>query len=127
MIRVNLPYPAKILWPNGRTRNYHAKAAEVKKHRGWADTAALAALPVCHPQVFAGDHKLPVHIAVTGKPGGPFPDQDGVVASAKSYLDGIADRIGVNDRRFMAPTVEFIGRSKTGGFTITIGGPNGQA
>lgn len=117
---VDLPFPAKALWPNGRA-HYHAKARAVKDHRAWANTATIAALPVCHPAVFAGEHILPVHIAVTAKPGGPLPDKDNCIAAAKSYLDGIADRIGVNDRRFAAPTVEFIGRSKMGGFSITIG------
>jgi len=98
------------------------KAREVKRHRAWGNHAALAVLPLNHPVLFAGDHSLPVKIAVTAKARTRFPDADNVVASAKSYLDGIADRLGVNDRRFMAPTVEFIGRSKLGGFTITIGG-----
>lgn len=121
MITVDLPYPAKALHPNGRPHPQE-KAREVKRHRAWGNHAALAVLPVNHPAVFAGDHLLPVHIAVTGKSRGPMLDRDAVISASKSYLDGIADRIGVNDRRFMAPTVEFIGRSKTGGFTITIGG-----
>ena len=122
MICVDLPYPDKLLWPNGPRGNVFAVSKCKAKHKVWADVAALAALPVCHPQVFAGEALLPVHIAVTGKPGGPLPDRDNVVASAKVYIDAISKRIGVNDRRFSAPTVEFIGRSKTGGFTITIGG-----
>ena len=97
------------------------KAREVKKHRAWADAAALAALPVRHPVLFGGTALLPVHIVVIGKAGGPFPDEDNVVGSAKAYLDGIAGRIGVNDKRFASPTVEFAGRSAVGEFRITIG------
>jgi hypothetical protein len=121
MITVDLPYPVKALFPNGRAHHFE-KAREVKRHRAWANHAALAVLPLNHPVLFAGENALPVRIAVTGKSAGPLPDRDNIVAASKSYLDGIADRLGVNDRRFMAPTVEFIGRSKTGGFTITIGG-----
>ena len=119
MIHVRLPYPAKLLWPNGRTRNHQAKAAQVRKHREWANLATLEA--VGRRAIGWPVGSIPVRIMVTGKAGGPFPDEDNVVASAKSYLDGIAERLGVNDRRFAAPAVEFVGRSKLGAFAIMIG------
>lgn len=121
MITVALPYPHKALWPNGRA-HYMTKAREVKKHRAWADSAALAALPVRHPAVFGGDAILPILIVVVAKASGPMPDRDNCVAACKAYLDGIAQRIGVNDRRFGAPVVQFAGRGNPGSFTITIGG-----
>lgn len=120
MIVVTLPYPAKALWPNGRA-HHMTKAGAVKKHRKWADAATLEVLPVRHPLVFAGEAPIPIHIIVEALPSGPMPDTDNVVASAKAYLDGIAGRLGVNDRRFMAPTVEFTGRSPAGAFRIVIG------
>lgn len=122
MIAVTLPYPAKDLWPNGRP-HHMVKAIAAKKHRAWANVAALHALPVLHPAMFAGEGPIPVHIVVTGKSGGPFPDKDNVTAAAKAYLDGIADRLRLNDRRFAAPTVEFAGRSAKGEFRIEIGDP----
>ena len=34
------------------------------------------------------------------RPSGPAPDEDNINAACKSYLDGIADALGVNDRNF---------------------------
>jgi hypothetical protein len=62
-----------------------------------------------------------VHIVVHAKPKGPLPDRDNCVAAAKAYLDGIAQRLGVNDRHFATPTVEFAA-PRDGRFVIEIGG-----
>lgn len=119
MIRVDLPYPHKLLWPNGRTRNPHAKPAQAKKHRKWGFDATMADSGW---RTFApGSDLLPVHIVVSRKTAGVHPDRDNSVAAAKAYLDGIADRLGINDRLFSAPTVEFIAPI-TGRFVIEIGG-----
>lgn len=114
-MRLDLPYPHKALWPNGRP-HWAAKARETKKHRGWAHTAALAQ----RDRLQVGDGKLAIKITVFGKPRGPLPDDDGVVGSAKAYLDGIADAIGVNDRHFAAPTVAF-GDRRVERFIVEIG------
>ena len=109
-----LPFPVKILWPNGRTRNYRWRAAEVKKARTMANWAARAA------KIKLGDSPFPVHIEVRPKRYGPPPDVDACISAAKSYLDGIADALGVNDRHFAAPTVS-ISDERTGQFIITVG------
>lgn len=117
MIRVDLPYPHKALWPNGRPHHL-TKAREVKKHRLWADTAALAALQ----KAPIGEVSAPfrVHLIVHAKATGPLPDRDNCVAAMKAYLDGIAQRLGVNDRCFAAPTVEF-SAPRDSRFVIEIG------
>jgi crossover junction endodeoxyribonuclease RusA len=111
---VELPYPHKALWPNGRA-HHHAKAREVKEHRKWAWLATLKA--------FKGEVPLPVQIRLTVHPKarGPLPDQDNCSAALKSYLDGIADAINVNDRDFAAPLVSYSHRTKHGGFVIEVG------
>ena len=55
------------------------------------------------------------------KPKGPPPDEDNVVASAKNYLDGIAQALKVNDRNFAAPKVVFADRCEHGRFVIEVG------
>ena len=115
--RVNaivLPFPAKILWPNGRTLSHRFKAAAFKKARDEAAWAAKAA-GVC-----VGDSPIPVHLIVKPKAKGPAPDADNCVSACKAYLDGIASAIGINDRHFAAPTVEIAGE-RTGQFIIHIG------
>lgn len=118
MIRVALPYPHKALWPNGRP-HHMGKAREVKKHRLWADGLTLKALA---GKRWAGEREaIPVRIIVTRKAAGVYPDADNCVAAAKAYLDGIAGRLGINDRAFLAPVVEFRPEI-TGEFEIVIGG-----
>lgn len=115
---VDLPYPAKALWPNGRTDRY-GKWREVKKHRAWAHTATLEALQRDGTGGL-GQLPVPLKIRVHAKPRGPLPDKDNCVAAAKSLIDGIADALRVNDATFAAPTVEFA-PTRTSRFVIEVG------
>ncbi|MEW9855912.1 hypothetical protein [Novosphingobium sp. M1R2S20] len=117
MIRVDLPYPHKLLWPNGRTRNPQAKPAQVKKHRQWAHFAALA-----ERDAFVRGEKIGLRITVHAKPRGPLPDKDNVVSAVKAYQDGIAAALGIDDKHFETPVVEFA-TPRTGRFVIEIGAP----
>lgn len=109
-----LPFPPKVLWPNGRTLNHRYKAAAFKKAREAAVWAAKAA------SVRVGDAPIPVHLTVCPKAKGPAPDRDNCVSACKAYLDGIASALGINDRHFAAPTVTF-SEKRTGQFIIEIG------
>ena len=117
---IQLPYPHKALWPNGRA-HWGTKASETKKHRAWAFAAMLAAMP---PEVrstwrYRHEQQIPIRIIVSGKKTGALPDADNCVAAAKSYLDGIAEALQINDNLFDAPTVYFSGRQSN--FTIEVG------
>jgi hypothetical protein len=109
-----LPFPPKVLWPNGRTLNHKFKAAAFRKAREEAAWAAKAA------NVRVGDSPIPVHLIVKPKAKGPAPDADNCVSACKAYFDGIAAAIGINDRHFAAPTVEIDGE-RSGQFVICIG------
>jgi len=109
-----LPFPPKVLWPNGRTLNHKFKAAAFRKAREQAAWAAKAA------NVRVGNSPIPVHITVCPKAKGPAPDADNIVAAFKAYGDGIASALGINDRHFAAPTVT-ISPNRTGQFIIHIG------
>ena len=63
---------------------------------------------------------IPVRLVVHPKPKGPKPDRDNCVAAAKAMLDGIADALKVNDRRFEAPSVTFA-TPRDGRFVVEIG------
>jgi crossover junction endodeoxyribonuclease RusA len=117
-VRIELPFPDKALWPNGRP-HHMAKAREVKKHRSWAHTATLEALQ----HEGAGSLRsgsLALLIEVHAKPKGPLPDPDNCVAAAKSMIDGIADALGLNDRDFAAPRVAF-SEQRDGKFFVVLG------
>ena len=106
---IELPFPAKALWPNGRA-HWAVKARETKKHRAWAYGATL-------------QKRLPpppgrVNVRLTMHPKTAHAiDADNAVASCKAYLDGIAQALGVNDSVFNAPSV-FYGLPIKGGKVI---------
>jgi hypothetical protein len=111
---VDLQYPNKVLWPNGRTQNPAYKRLLQKTHKTWAFNAAGAGikkLDQCQANVC---------IRVSPKLKGPPPDQDNIIAACKYYLDGISLATNLNDRFFNAPTVEFIERSQYGRIFIEV-------
>lgn len=118
MIRVDLPFPHKLLWPNGSRGTHRAVAGQKKAHRAWADLATVEAMAEGSVDVY--QRPIPIKIIVHAKPEGPLPDRDNCVAAAKSLLDGIAQRLGVNDIAFAAPTVEFA-MPRDGRFVIEVG------
>jgi len=103
---IELPFPAKDLWPNSRP-HWAAKARATKKHRAWAYAATLAAkVPKPEGRV---NFIVTVHPRATRKI-----DADNAIAAMKGYFDGIADALGVNDSTFNAPMVLF-GLPRPGG------------
>lgn len=112
---VELPYPHKALWPNGRPHHF-TRAREVKKHRQWAHDATLATFPRC----FVPQERLQWLITVYPKPTGPLPDKDNASAAMKAYLDGIAQALAVNDNRFDEPRIQFGERCKHGRVVFTL-------
>lgn len=112
---LDLPYPHKLLWPNGRTRSHMAKARQTKQHRTWAHVAALGQ----RVDAPAGD-QLRLVATFHPKPAGPLPDEDNAGASLKAYQDGIATALGVDDRGFGKPEVLFGARHPLGKVVIEV-------
>ena len=93
---VVLSWPSRDLHPNARVHwSRRAKAAKAQRHA--ADVLALQ----------AGWARMPlpdgrIHVWIDAyPPDRRHRDTDGVLSSLKSALDGIADALGVNDRRFV--------------------------
>lgn len=112
---IELPYPTKVLWPNGRTRTPAYRNAEIAKHRKWAYHATLAdkTRPARPMRLIATFH---------AKRFGPLPDKDNCVAALKSYQDGIAQACGVDDATFAEPAILFGARTRLGKVTIVLEG-----
>lgn len=104
---VPLPWPADLLWPNkrGNKVNHHALAAVKRKARSDAGFATITARG--ERKAFQHDGPIPIKLLVWPKRFGPHPDRDNCVAAVKVQLDAIAEQLGVNDRDFLAPVVEF--------------------
>jgi len=109
MAGIVLPWPPKGLHPNDRV-HFMAKSRAAKKARAWAFAAAREAKAVA-PADGRISVVLTFHPANNQKR-----DKDGLLSSAKAYLDGIADALNVNDSRF--DPVPVIGDKVAGGRVV---------
>lgn len=110
---VDLPFPHKILWPNGRG-HHMLRHRQFQKHKEWAYHAALAAglrsLSPARVRWSATFYPKTRHEI----------DDDNARASLKAYQDGIAAALGVNDKVFEAPTIRFAEPARPGKVVIAI-------
>ncbi len=113
---IELPFPAKVLWPNGRTRNIRYRNAEFQKHKQWAYAAALEKLPRCFQH---NGTPLRLHCTVHPKTRHAI-DDDNAAAAMKAYQDGIALAMKVNDKLFGVPAIIFAEPIKGGRVTVEI-------
>jgi hypothetical protein len=115
-ITIELSWPAKELSPNARVhhmvKHRYAKAAKIEA--GWATK-------IVRP--FDWAHDGPLAVAVTAHPPKNWNtgDSDNIVARLKSHFDGIAEVLGINDRQFQAPTVQWADKTERGKVIVTIG------
>lgn len=90
---LTIPFPPKELSPNKRL-HWAVKSRVTKKYR--SDCYLLAKM-----QKLTIDWGGDIHIFIDiYRPDRRYRDEDNIIASLKSGLDGIADALGVNDRRF---------------------------
>jgi crossover junction endodeoxyribonuclease RusA len=97
---VKLPWPPKELSPNS-TLHWSKKAKKKKEYR----TACWALTLEAKLSAPGGEGKIPVEITFY-PPDKRHRDADNMVASIKAGLDGLADALKVNDKRFL-PTFKF--------------------
>ena len=108
---IELPFPPASLSGHAKG-HWRAKAAETKKHRAWAHQATLAAKPTVPA---AGDIGLHIHFI----PPDRRSDRTNFPNRCKPYIDGIADALGVNDKRFN-PRFTFGEPCKPGQVIVTV-------
>jgi crossover junction endodeoxyribonuclease RusA len=95
-MNIELPYPDKVLSPNSRC-HWAKKASAAKNARAIAFYIAKNA----DKTEFAGyEKRLHLWIDIYPKTKN-YPDADNMLSSLKSALDGIADALELNDRRFI--------------------------
>lgn len=113
-----LPWPARALHPNAR-KHWGAKSGDSARAR---HQAALLAVEACWQFLRAtlpADGRL--YVWIDGyPPNRRRRDRDGLQASLKSTLDGIADAMGVNDSRFFPITDLLDARPPSGEVHIRI-------
>lgn len=93
-----LPWPDKVLNPNARA-HWATKARAVKAARKYGHCVTLAA--GMDANTFKEyDGKVHLWIDYYAKTRN-YPDADNCLSASKAYFDGIADALGINDRRFV--------------------------
>jgi crossover junction endodeoxyribonuclease RusA len=112
MTLIRCAYPPKPLWPNARPNRF-AKARVAKSYR--YDCCRLAWAQNVH-RVNWPDGKIKIHL--TFHPAGS-PDDDNLEAAFKSGRDGIADAMGMDDKRFSV-TREIASKVKGGCVLVQI-------
>lgn len=101
-LKIILPWPDKALSPNSRI-HWATKARAVKVARKYGHGVTLAA--GLNSSTFKGyDGKLHLWIDYYAKTRN-YPDADNCLSASKAFFDGIADALGVNDRRFVYHTL----------------------
>lgn len=101
--RIELPFPPAAL-SGHNTGHWRVKSALVKKHREWSYAVTLSARPKIAE---TGDILLVMHFHPKDNRG----DRTNFANRMKPYIDGIADALGVNDRRFL-PSYHFYAPDK---------------
>lgn len=92
---VVLPWPPKELSPNS-VLHWAKKSKKKKEYR----TACWALTLEAKLKASKGDEKIDLEITFC-PPDKRHRDADNMIASIKSGLDGVADALNVNDRRFL--------------------------
>lgn len=110
---IELPWPPASL--SGHSdKHFWRMRPIIAKHRAWARAATLAA----HIGAPAGDGDI--RVSATFYPPDRRTDRVNMPTRLKPYWDGIADALGVNDRRFL-PSYHFAEPVKDARVVITVG------
>jgi crossover junction endodeoxyribonuclease RusA len=120
MIRIELPWPPKALWPNGRPNRYEkSRKTKMARTLAWGLTAQALGPKLRDYAPGDGDIVLKIQLQPPARRG-PLPDEDNAMASLKAYRDGIASALGVNDNRFRNDRPEWLPKSDDGAVIISF-------
>lgn len=115
MIEIELPWPHKDLMPNAaRRKHWAARGNLAAKYR--ADCHKLA-LTVPNRFSLPPIGKIPLHITFH-EPDRRGRDWDGLCTAIKAGLDGIADALHMNDKRFRPVIVDVADEPVKGGKVV---------
>ena len=119
-----LPWPSKDLSPNARV-HYRVKAAATKVAR---QTAVVLAFEAGWRDAWLPEGRLHLWIDCYQAPGKKLPDDDNMIGRCKAYRDGIAQVLGIDDKRFISHP--FVSNERRPGGQVVVritGGPASAA
>ena len=113
-MRVELPFPPAILSGHANGNGRWKKISETKRFRQLARQAVIEYGGMELPET--GD----VSLRLTFIPPDRRGDRLNYVNRCKSIVDGVADGLGINDRRFL-PSIEYREPKKPGCVIVEVG------
>ena len=119
MLIVKLPFPAPELFPNRKNGKHWTATSAIKTAQNleaWACTKdAMSA---------AGLQEWPEHIPLSlvfAMPDKRHRDMDNCLAASKAILDGMAEALAVNDKRFKPVLIDWVHGDKQGALIAAVG------
>lgn len=101
-MRIELPFPPAALFPN-RSNGRHWSTRHAARSKARDDATMLAQVQARLTGFTPLDMTYPV--TVTFEVTRDNKDVDGMLSASKALIDGVADGIGVNDKRFRPMTL----------------------
>lgn len=124
-MKIILPWPHPALSPNARVHFYGVGIVKRATREAAAYTTLAAAPLQVRQAIAAGVGRIDLQLWFY-PPDKRHRDDDNMIASFKAARDGIADGLGVNDRRFRA-TYHFGDPEKPGRIEVLLRQPLGAA
>lgn len=97
-LELALPWPSKDLSPNARV-HWRDRSKATKAAR---QTAVLLAFKAGWRDAWLPEGRLHLWINFYQAPGKKLPDDDNMIGRCKAYRDGIAQVLGIDDKRFIS-------------------------
>lgn len=116
-MKIVLPFPSSLLAGHAKGNDQWEKVKVTKEHRALAKMETLVVRGSARPK-FEGKADIPITIRFI--PGDNRGDRMNFPARMKPYVDGIAEALGVNDRRFH-PCFIYCEPEKPGRVEVYIG------
>ena len=110
MTKIELPWPAPILFPNAKAKNHWSKVSKAAKQ------ARLYAWAIAQQ----ANAKGRISEVAFSPPDRRTRDDDGMIGAFKHYRDGIADATRIDDRHYR-PQYTFHEPVAGGKIVVTIG------
>ncbi len=117
-VELVLPWPSKDLSPNGRV--HWSKKAKATKHA--RQTAVVLAYEAGWRALQLPAGKLHLWVSFHQAPGKALPDDDNMLGRFKPYRDGIAEVLGIDDKRFISHPLVSSERHPGGQVVVRITG-----
>lgn len=119
-----LPWPSKDLSPNARV-HWRVKAKATKAAR---QAAVVLAFEAGLRDAWLPEGRLHLWFDFYQAPGKKLPDDDNMLGRCKAYRDGIAQVLGIDDKRFKShPDVKTERRTRGQVVVRITGGPEAVA